>query len=319
MVSPGFKTAMKAYFRMRLHQLERQAFALGSYAVLIAFVLITFWIYSFFLQQKPTLVIWFCGLSALALIAWHRNRNDLHFLESNIPDYHLLLSAEYLLFLLPFVLSSVPGGYSYYWLSSIIFSFLLPWYRPQNEQRAMNKWLWFIPLSLFEWRSGMRKLYVPLVVLYLAAWLAVGLPYFSVFLLWLLTVLATGFYDHNENLAVLTDSYSSAQVFLHNKLLLHIKWVMIWFLPVIVLHLVFHWQNLFIVMLITMGLIMLWVFSILAKYSHYTPGYSWVKQSNFTAVIAILSILPIGFIFPTGYSLYYYFKAVRNLKPYFND
>lgn len=112
----------------------------------------------------------------------------------------------------------------------------------------------------FEWRSGMRKLYVPLVVLYLAAWLAVGLPYFSVFLLWLLTVLATGFYDHNENLAVLTDSYSSAQVFLHNKLLLHIKWVMIWFLPVIVLHLVFHWQNLFIVMLITMGLIMLWVF-----------------------------------------------------------
>ena len=183
----------------------------------------------------------------------------------------------------------------------------------------MNKWLWFIPLALFEWRSGMRKLYVPLVFLYLAAWLAVVVPYLSLFLLWLLTVLSIGFYDHNEDLAVLTDSFTTARTFLHHKLFRHLKWVMFWFVPVVAVHLIFHWQNVFVVLLILVGLVMLWIFSILAKYSHYTPGYSWVKQSNFTAVIAILSILPIGFIFPAGYSLYYYFKAVHNLKPYFDD
>ena len=304
---------------MRLHQLERQAYALGGYAVLIALATFIFWIYSFFLQQKPNIVIWLCSLTSLSLIAWHRGRRDLRFMESNMPDYHLLLSIEYLLFLLPLIIASLPGGYANYWLPCIFIALLLPWYRPQNEQRAMNKWLWFIPLALFEWRSGMRKLYVPLVFLYLAAWLAVVVPYLSLFLLWLLTVLSIGFYDHNEDLAVLTDSFTTARTFLHHKLFRHLKWVMFWFVPVVAVHLIFHWQNVFVVLLILVGLVMLWIFSILAKYSHYTPGYSWVKQSNFTAVIAILSILPIGFIFPAGYSLYYYFKAVHNLKPYFDD
>jgi hypothetical protein len=318
-VNPAFKSTLEPYFRMRLRQMERQVFALGSYAVLIAFALLTFWIYSFFLQQKANMVMWFCGLSALGVISWHLNRKDLRFLESNIPAYHLLLSVEYLLFLLPFVLTSFVGGFAYYWLPSIALAFLLPWYQPRNEQMAMNKWLWFIPLSLFEWRSGMRKMYVPLVFLYLASWVAVGLPYLSLFLLWLLSVLAIGFYDHNEDLAVLTDSATTAHTFLKEKLISHLKWVLFWFMPVVVVHLIFHWQNVFVVLLILAGLVMLWVFSITAKYSHYAPAYTYFKQSNFTAVIAILSILPIGFIFPAGYALFYYFKAIRNLKPYFND
>ena len=65
-VSPGFKTAMKAYFRMRLHQLERQAFALGSYAVLIAFVLITFFDLFLFLQQNQPLSFGF-----VVCLLWH--------------------------------------------------------------------------------------------------------------------------------------------------------------------------------------------------------------------------------------------------------
>lgn len=280
---------------------------------------IALFIYSYFLQQKEGIVQVMSALAIVVLIGIHRSRKDLRFLQQNISDYQQVLRAEYLLILLPFLITGLSGGHFLYWLPAITTALILPWFTPHTQNKAMNGLLQLIPLPLYEWRSGLRKLWLPVYALYIAAWAGVTIPYLSLFLLWFLSTLAIGFYDHNEDLAILTERGGSAKKFLRQKLILHLSWVAVWFVPVVFVHLYFHWENALVIILITLGIMILWAFAILAKYSHYTPGYTYVKQSNFTAVIALLSIVPFGFVFPAMYSLYYYFKAVAQLKPYFDD
>lgn len=312
-------SSVSAVFNIRLRQAERIAYGLGSYAILLALAAIAMIIYSYFLQQKEGIVQVMSTLACLGLLGIHRSRKDLRFLQLNISGYQQVLRAEYFLILLPFLITALPGGHFLYWLPAIATAGILPWFTPQTQNKAMNGLLRLFPLKLFEWRSGLRKMWLPVYSLYIAAWAVVSIPYLSLFLLWLLSTLAIGFYDHNEDLAMLTERGGSAKLFLRQKLILHLSWVAAWFMPVVLVHLFFHWENALVIVLITLGMMILWAFAILAKYSHYTPGYNYVKQSNFTAVIALLSILPFGFVFPAMYSLYYYFKAVEQLKPYFDD
>lgn len=312
-------SSVSAIFNLRLKQAERIAYGLGSYAVLIVLAGIVIIIYSYFLQQKAAIVQGMSALACVGLVGIHRSRKDLRFLQLNISGYQQVLRTEYFLILLPFLITGLPGGHFIYWLPAMATAIILPWFTPQIENKAMNGLLRWIPLELFEWRSGLRKMWLPVYSLYLAAWAGVRIPYLSLFLLWLVSVLAMSFFDHNEDLAMLTERGGSAKRFLQHKLILHLSWVSVWFMPVVVLHLYFHWVNALVIILITLGMMILWAFAILAKYSHYAPGYHYMKQSNFTAVIALLSILPFGFIFPALYSLYYYFKAMEQLKPYFDD
>ena len=304
---------------LRYKQIGRLAFELGGYAVLLFFAFLVFLNYSLILQGDATITIYLSVVFALILFSIHFSRKDLPFLVHHIENYKMILRVEYLVILLPFIITSLPGCYTYYWIFPLIAALALPFFKPFLRARTMNTWLGFIPFSLFEWRCGLRKIYGPAALLYVGAWAGVMVPYLSILLLWLLTTLCLSFYDYNESVSILIDKGGTAKHFLHQKIKLHLQWVLIFFLPIISLHLVFNPDNLWVVVSMVAGIVVLWVFAIFAKYSQYIPEHQWIKQSNFSAVIALMSILPVTFILPAGFAIYYYFKALKNLEVYFND
>lgn len=304
---------------LRYKQLGRLAFDLGAYAVMLFFAFLVFLNYSLILQGDATNTIYMAAAFTFILINIHHNRKDLPFLVHHIEKYKTILRVEYVAILLPFIITSLPGGYTYFWMIPFFTAIALPYYRPFQRPGSWSASLGFLPLSLFEWRSGFRKIYGPAILLYFGAWAGVMVPYLSILLLWLLTTVCLSFYDFNESISILTDKGGSAKYFLHQKIKLHLQWVLIFFLPIIALHLIFNAENFWIVITMVVGIVVLWVFAIVAKYSHYVPEHQWIRQSNFTAVMALLAILPFAFVLPVGYAIYYYFKAIKNLEVYFND
>lgn len=311
--------SLKAFIALRYKQAGRLAFGLGSYAILLVIGFFALLYYTYFLQYDASATLGIIVVSVLVLLNVHFTRKDLCFLVHHIQDYKIILFAEYALLLLPFVLTSLAGKHTHYWLLPLALSGILPFFQPKLRLGTAKTWLAFIPESLFEWRSGLRKIYWPAMALYLAAWAGVKVPYLSLLLLWLLTTLCLSFYDYNESVLMLTDRGGTARSFLHNKLKLHLQWVMIFFLPIVVLHLYFNPENAWIILAMVPGIGVLWIFGILAKYSHYLPEHQWFRQSNFTAVISLMAILPFAFVMPAGFAIYYYFKALKNLKGYFHD
>lgn len=312
-------SSLKAFVALRYKQVGRLAFDLGAYAVLLFYDFLVFLNFSLFFQRDATATIYVTATFTFILINIHFSRKDLAFLVHHVESYKIILSVEYLAILFPFIVTSLPGGYTYYWSFPILAALVLPYYQPALKSGTMNAWLGFIPFSLFEWRGGLRKIYGPVALLYAGAWAGVMVPYLSILLLWLLTTVCLSFYDFNESISILTNKGGTAKYFLYQKIKLHLQWVMIFFLPIIALHLVFNPNNVWIVVTMVAGIVVLWVFAILAKYSHYVPEHQWIRQSNFTAVMALLAILPFAFVLPAGFAIYYYFKALKNLEVYFND
>jgi hypothetical protein len=201
----------------------------------------------------------------------------------------------------------------------LIFICIIPYVNVVTKQEKYNAFIKFIPASLFEWKSGVRKVFWPFVLLYLAAIASSWFKILPLILMWLLTTLMMSFYDENESMVILGEYENNHTAFIKKKIVEHVKILMIMYVPLLIVNVLFNPDYLLIVLLFLAAQITLLVFAITTKYMNYVPNAKLFNNSNFTALMALFGALPGFFLMPLVLTLFNYKKAIANLKPYFEN
>ena len=152
--------------------------------------------------------------------------------------------------------------------------------------------------------------------------LAIGLSWFRIlplFLLWFITVTIVSFYTECEPLHILKRDDLSAKIFLQQKLMKHSKYILLLYIPVLVINTFFNIEYLVLNLLfIPIQLALVW-YAICLKYSGYEPNKNSIGNSILLSLVSVGSIVPYLLPIPLLMAIGTYGKAVRNLKNYLND
>ncbi|MBK8702023.1 MAG: hypothetical protein IPN29_21615 [Saprospiraceae bacterium] len=308
----------RSLLMLRYRQAGRLAYALGTYAVFGAFGLIFLLVVSHFLHQHSQYTMALVALWCMATIAVHTSRKDLDFMHTHLDHSTYLIGLEYFALMLPFLLCGIGSGRLFYWLPAIAVCVLLPHHLPSLRHETRSTVTRWIPSALFEWKSGLRKMYYPFMALYTAALLSSWFKILPLILLWFLTTLMVTFYDENESLDLLREGQHSEQDFLHKKLKTHLGICVLLYLPILTVNTLCNPDYVFINAMFIAAQLALLFYGITTKYAFYIPVYPGLKNSNITAMVSLLAALPVFFFLPLVFGLYNYRRALTNLKPYFD-
>ncbi len=302
--------------KIRWRQAKRMIFELGSYAVFLLLILLAFIIYTFYIhrdEKASELLILLFGVSIFII---HQSRKDKDFLIKHVPNYQLEMSLEYLMLVLPFTTASLYFFHAWPMVLLVIWLIIVPYINIVSNQKKYNNFIKYIPASMFEWKSGVRKSFVPLVFLYVCALASSWFKILPLIILWFICVIVLSFYDENETLEVLHEYAITSKGFLHRKLKDHLTFVLLFFTPILLINIFFNIEYALIIILFMLAYCTIVAFGITSKYKHYIPSISVMKNSNFTSVIALICALPGFFIVPLVLSFFYYRNAISNLKNY---
>jgi len=259
------------------------------------------------------------GALFLAFII-HRSRKDYYFLSKLSISPAWIFFVEYLVFSVPLlVLLFIFGRYIQSFMYVVLLSaicFVKP--APKGAKtKTFNAWVKHIPTAMFEWRSGVR-VSLPAIILFYGLGLAgIFSIWFSVVSIVFLSLIFSTFYGINEAQKILIASEQNANVLLRCKLVQHVKYWVLFLLPLFLFAFV-HYQYWALILAAFAATVNLLIFAIHTKYAYYRPA-STGMLSQLIVVIAWLCslILPLSvFVFLTN--IVFYFKAKNNLKYYLN-
>jgi len=198
--------------------------------------------------------------------------------------------------------------------------FFVPFFQFRISQKVVLKKLSaIIPASDFEWLSGVRKNYIAVIGLYS---LALAFSWFRIlplFLLWFLTVVISSFYTEYESLQILREQAKSPRNYLLFKLKKSTIYILLLYLPVIIINSIFNSEYLLINLLFIPVQIAILHYAITLKYTSYKPNKSQPGNNIPLAIVSISSALPYFLPIPAILSFVYFYKAAKNLKNYLND
>jgi hypothetical protein len=229
------------------------------------------------------------------------------------------LFSEYWLFSLAFVL---PAAFTWqFWI--IIAHFLLclglsRWYYKPKESRIywphLSK---LVPPSYFEWLSGLRRAWLPFLLLYLFIWIFCWVRALPIVGLWGLTFIIASFYNEGEprNLLQLHLGDSPA-VFLRRKIMKQALPMLLLFVPPLVVNAFFHpdiWP--FHLLFLCMYLLVL-MFMITSKYSVYEPNKDLQGNSVWQSLALLGAVIPFLAPLPLFLTVRNYIRAIRHLKQF---
>ncbi|MCP4439979.1 MAG: hypothetical protein GY810_13620 [Aureispira sp.] len=263
--------------------------------------------------QNPFLV---AGLIVFSLLSMHFVRQDIGLLKLLKAPLPVLFFTEYSLALLPFSLTVVFLGNWWtpiYMHAGLLLVSLLPasLYKKTTQKRSWLALEW-IPLGLFEWRSGFRKYWGLIAFMYILGFI---LPHFmgTLFIVvFLLTMTFTSFFENLESkelIEILNDK---------NQLLTQKAWMMtrsfhLFLLPHYILFLIFHSQYWYLLLLLMIVTQLILLFSLCYKYTSYRPDsqriYMQIPLAFYAASMLIPFLQPLGIIMV----IYFWRKAQRNL------
>lgn len=247
-------------------------------------------------------------------------RKDKSFVYKHLPHPNLQIFLEYAALTFPFSIPSIVTKSWYCYPTLLFLLFLISFFRPEIRNRIMFKNLSsIIPPANFEWISGFRKQYVAIIFVYL---LALAFSWFKIlplFLLWLLTGSITSFFTECESIQVLRENDKSSPVYLFYKIKVAIIYLVILYLPIIIINTVFNPDFLFLNLLFILMQISVVCFAIFLKYSVYQPNVVLGGNTIILSVILFSSALPYLLPVPAIMSVVYFYKAKNNLKQYLND
>lgn len=263
--------------------------------------------------QNPFVV---AGLIMISLLSMHFVRQDIGLLKLFKTPLPIIFFVEYTLILLPFTSTILFLGNwetPLYIHVGLLIVALLPTslYKKTTKKNTVFALEW-IPLGLFEWRSGFRKYGGLIAFIYLLGFV---LPLFkgTIFILvFLLVVTITSFFEHLEGkelVEILNDK---------NRLLQQKAWMMtrtfhLFLLPHYILFLIFHLQYWYLLLLLIIIAELILLFSLCYKYTSYRPDsqriYMQIPLAFYAASMLIPFLQPLGIIMV----VYFWRKAQRNL------
>lgn len=305
---------------IRIWQLKYELKHLGITHSLFLFILfgcfesILYWAFSKYPMATSLVIV-------SGILMQHLARKDAVFIKMNLEKQNITLFFDYLFLISPFAMVSLLTPYKYCFLLILVGICLISFIKIRSIKQFLHlRFLTrFIPISMFEARSGSRRNYiiVALIAIYLSAlslsWVR-GLP---LFLLWFVTIIVSAFFSEYEPLNVLRkDNKAHAQAFIKEKLGRYTLTLLPFFLPILFIHSFFQpdiwWINpLFLVLQV-----LILSLSILYKYATYQPK-AYFNSNNPVLIIAGLCII-LPFLIPLilFFNFRYYSKAVKNLNYY---
>ncbi len=306
---------------LRFIQAQRIFKSLGFLYGLFVLIIYSLILYRLFYNNdfETHQISTFVYVSLIFLI--HFGRNDKKFL-SHLYGQNLVktFAIEYSILLLSFTFPLLFGEFKIGFLISHISVIFIAFFNSKlplsiSPNRLI---LNFIPKNMFEWRSGMRKNQFIFIILYLMAF-GIGLKYGQAFIIiGLITFIFASFYNDAEPLNFLLIGHNSAKSFIDNKLKTHLKWYLIFVLPIVLFFLIKYPQLLLFYIPIFIIYILNFLVFILNKYKSYIPNK--LNNSNTVIILLLFAGVFLPFLFPISLILVfvYYHKSIKNLNQYFN-
>ncbi len=305
---------------IRTKQLQKEVNGLGLYLILLI-PLAAFLIFaSFKIFQKGESAYYLVSLLLAICISIQYYRKDKSFVYKHIKSPHLQLFSEYAALTFPFSITCIITKYWFCFPLLLFMLFFVPFFQFRISQKVVLKKLSaIIPASDFEWLSGVRKNYIAVIGLYS---LALAFSWFRIlplFLLWFLTVVISSFYTEYESLQILREQAKSPRNYLLFKLKKSTIYILLLYLPVIIINSIFNSEYLLINLLFIPVQIAILHYAITLKYTSYKPNKSQPGNNIPLAIVSISSALPYFLPIPAILSFVYFYKAAKNLKNYLND
>lgn len=256
------------------------------------------------------------GLATASLLSLHLVRQDTGLLKLLKVPLPILFFTEYSLILLPFTLTIVFLGNwwtpLYIHAGGLMVSLLPASLYKKTIQKTSGPALEWIPLGLFEWRSGFRKYWEFIVFSYL---LGFALPHFmaTVFILvFMLAMTISSFFEHLEG-KELVEILNNKNQLLQQKAWMMTRTFHLFFLPHYILFLIFHLQYWYLLLLLILIVELILLFSLCYKYTSYRPDsqriYMQIPLAFYTAAMLIPFLQPLGILMV----VYFWRKAQQNL------
>lgn len=270
--------------------------------------------------QSAENVEWSLLLVAGILSMLHLKRNDKIFFDLYADRATLIYQVEYIFVVLPIAILFLFMGFWQVTIGCFLIAFVVPFISMKGRSVTLISPLQkFIPSQAIEWKSGVRKMWLPMVVIWLIGLLGSYFIASVPIAILLLGLLVSGFYEKMESLPILLTPELNPRQFLQQKIGTAIGIFTVLCLPLIVLFAVFHTEQFYIPIIEFLLFSLLLVFAICVKYAFYLPEPDASSNQTLLGIgfvgIFVPFILPV-FLF---FILRYYFKAKSNLNLYLHD
>lgn len=260
------------------------------------------------------------GAHVLLISTWHWIRADFKFLQVHIEAYKKICLLEYFIVSIPLILglsiSFQPEFVAIYLLSiSGLAYFVIPWKTSSKTAKKIS----FIPDRCFEWKSGLRKHFYLILFIWLAGLLfsfQMGVGLTAIFLIGLMAI---GFFDYCEPLELLIAPQLDSKQYMLNKIkgLFLVSGIL--FSPLLIAFCLFYSDFWYIPIIEIAVLISYLFYAMVIKYAFYEPNSYSSKNKVLLSLGALVFVLP--FLLPAIWvlSIRLYFKSVKKLNFYLHD
>ncbi len=274
--------------------------------------------YALFL--KPGWPSWISVAYLLSLVSLQLKRSDKSFLKVNVPNYLMVIFVEYILLAIPLLACQVYLHYYELVGATILGLAIIPMLGLRFQRKGMNnKLIQFIPHEAFEWKSGIRKYFYFLVLIWMGAIMFSGFVGAVPVAMIILALVFLNFYELGEPLHILMASELGALKFLLRKLAISQMILAVVLLPLVFAFLIFHPQLWFIPVIEYILISCILAYAILLKYAFYQPNIKLIAGQIFIAVGTMSLFIPILIPLVWVLSIRFYFKSISNLNPYLHD
>ncbi len=270
--------------------------------------------------QQPANAFLFVGAAAFAVLAIQAGRSDRAFVFTHLEQPSRSLAVQYWVFVLPVALPLLLGGQWYLFpvLALLLWgiSYVKAPFLAKSSRFGFSKW---VSPHRFEWVGGLRQQFYPLLALYLLALGTSWLPIVPLLALWLLTSAIVPFFQVCEPRHLLYARAVTAKKFLAGKVLGNTAPLLVLFLPVLAINAFFCPELIWAGAAAAVLLCVLPVFAILLKYANYVPNEQLRQHSLLLSLVSLGVVFPFFAPLPLVMCAVYYGRALKAMKPFFDD
>lgn len=254
-------------------------------------------------------------LYLISVLSLHLQRTDKNFLSHFPLRKELLFSLEYSVASLVFVLLFL---WNYYWIPSILLVVgsigiaFIPVKKQVVNLKALP--LPLISHAAFEWKSGIRKNALTIILVFILSFGFASIPYITPISVIILSLICSGFYRESEPISMLETISQSPNVILWDKIKRGLFHLLIMCLPLIILFTVLHIEWWYLLAYAFFVASLLLTFSIILKYSLYEPNSDLSLNSLLVGFVTVSLVVP--FLAPIPFVMLFVYtrKALSNLK-----
>lgn len=256
----------------------------------------------------------------LFIFTLQAHRKDKTFLKINFHKHKTILRIEYYLLSIPIAALLIYLQNRVLLVVLLTGIYFIPFYNLKIQYKTLNTKLQkIIPEKAFEWKAGVRRNLFIIIPVWIAGILFSYFQGAVPLALLVLGIFPLKFFETGESLPMLLSSEQPPGKFLITKFRIHLLIFSILCFPLITAFLVLHPEIWYIVVVEFILIISLHFYFIILKYAWYQPGQKPGGVEAFSAMGVIGIIIPVFLPLVWLLTLWFYFKAISNLKLFLHD